>query len=1498
MKTKKLLSLLLALALVFGMLPTAAFAITAEDMENATELVIGENTVEVTTASQQAYYKFIPPATDKYVLTSDSGDDPRGYLYDSNGSQLADHDDISYGTGNYNFRLEYTLTGGETYYYGVYLWNNATGSFTVTLERVHNYVLSSTTSTCQVLGEDTYTCTTCGDSYTEPATALADHDDTVVSNNDGTHTLTCSVCDRVETEDCTYETVSEDGVAQHTCTKCGYSYSEAINEPEVIQGWYFESDDELTGWTMLDVDGDNYTWERYGSIAYEGSGCIRVHWNTSGADNWAISPAVDLRGCENATLSIWSRRQSTSYPDRFELYAGTSANPDQMTKVLDETTPSTSYENFTADISTFAGESAVYIAIRHHTTEDSFYLYADQVEITTLRDANCVHQLVLMPATQATCTAAGNSQPYYKCNECGRLFYDAEGTQPALTSEIMDLPALGHNWSEWEDTTEATCTEAGEQTRTCSRCGETETQTVAALGHAWGEWEDVTPATCTEAGEQQRTCSRCSETETQTVAALGHNWGAAVSNNDGTHTYTCSRCSETETEDCTFDQHIEDGTVTNTCTECGYSVSEPAIGELTVDTWDFEEGSTGWTLLDVDGDGYAWYWNNEGLGHEDSVGMIFSFSYNNNVGALTPDNWAISPAFSLEGTVEASVSLWVRDYGYTENFAIFAGTSADPDQMVAVSEDFTTTSEYTQYTADLTEFCGESEVYIAVRHYNCTDGYYIFVDDVAITATFTAECEPGHHNLYHEEATEATCTEPGYAEYWYCDTCGRYFTDAEGTNAVSLSSLMTSPALGHDWGDPEDHNDGTHIYTCDRCGVTQSEDCSHFKTVAFNLMSEVCPICGHVFGEEDVYAEQTAIGWYFEEAYEVADWTFIDANGDGFTWVWDTDPKMVAYEGVGKICSPSYDKPTQTPLTPDNWAISPAFSLDIGCRNPMLSLWAKGQDSTYNNEVFAVYAGTSPDPDDMVKMTDDITTDNNYQQVTVDLSDYLGEETVYIAIRHYNCQDMFWLNVDNVEIVAEFPYLVAVDEEIENGTVTPDKELAFEGDTVTLTVEPGAGYELETLTVADEHGDPVEVAEDNTFVMPAANVTVYATFTGGTLSDGYYLIGQNGWTADDIDLAQQFTVNPANANEYMLETTLAEGDTIKVVRVADGAIAQWYPDPGDNYTVAADYAGSVTIYFKPTYDNAWSAFGGHIWIVKKAPSFATQSLILSGEIGLSFNMDLPDIEGVDWTESWMTFTIPHGTCTERADYADSSAKKSGKRGFVCYVNAIQMAEPITATFHWTEGEEEKTIEKTYAVRDYFFAYDANKSKFDNFTKKLIESTADYGHYVQAFLADARGWTLGTDYAEMDKFYTTAYDYENTATALDSYGDFTYENNGANIKNLSFATVFDSATAVRILITPTSGYTGELTAAESGGKALKVSKEGKRYAVVIPNLAAHELSKTYTVTVTTGSSTATITVSALSYVKLLFNASEAALTRDAASAILGYASAAYNYQYAD
>ncbi len=104
------------------------------------------------------------------------------------------------------------------------------------------------------------------------------------------------------------------------------------------------------------------------------------------------------------------------------------------------------------------------------------------------------------------------------------------------------------------------------------------------------------------------------------------------------------------------------------------------------------------------------------------------------------------------------------------------------------------------------------------------------------------------------------------------------------------------------------------------------------------------------------------------------------------------------------------------------------------------------------------------------------------------------------------------------------------------------------------------------------------------------------TLVPGTLGDGFYLIGPD-WSVGAINPANQFTQNPANTSEYVLETTLHIDDKIKVVKVASGAITTWYPDGlGTEYTVDTVHAGNKTIYFKETYQNDWSAFGGYFWI--------------------------------------------------------------------------------------------------------------------------------------------------------------------------------------------------------------------------------------------------------------------------------------------------------------
>ncbi|MCG4658038.1 hypothetical protein L0N06_16465, partial [Flavonifractor plautii] len=76
-------------------------------------------------------------------------------------------------------------------------------------------------------------------------------------------------------------------------------------------------------------------------------------------------------------------------------------------------------------------------------------------------------------------------------------------------------------------------------------------------------------------------------------------------------------------------------------------------------------------------------------------------------------------------------------------------------------------------------------------------------------------------------------------------------------------------------------------------------------------------------------------------------------------------------------------------------------------------------------------------------------------------------------------------------------YTVSV-EDTDNGSVKVSPTRASKGSTVTVTVKPDEGYELDELTVTDKNGDSVRIIKSNgkyTFKMPASKVTVEAVFT-------------------------------------------------------------------------------------------------------------------------------------------------------------------------------------------------------------------------------------------------------------------------------------------------------------------------------------------------------------------------------------------------------------------
>ena len=138
----------------------------------------------------------------------------------------------------------------------------------------------------------------------------------------------------------------------------------------------------------------------------------------------------------------------------------------------------------------------------------------------------------------------------------------------------------------------------------------------------------------------------------------------------------------------------------------------------------------GWQILDNDGDGYTWGIITTESGSTDY--FFYSMSYKSG-SALTPDNYLISPVCKLQGVLEFDVF----DYGYAETMRPYVMTSDMTSIEEAIplgDEDIVTPGaqmEKVHYSFDLSEYEGQMGS-ILFRHYNCTDGFYLFLDNIFI----------------------------------------------------------------------------------------------------------------------------------------------------------------------------------------------------------------------------------------------------------------------------------------------------------------------------------------------------------------------------------------------------------------------------------------------------------------------------------------------------------------------------------------------------------------------------------------------------------------------------------------------------------------------------------------------------------------------------------------------------------------------------------------------
>ena len=194
--------------------------------------------------------------------------------------------------------------------------------------------------------------------------------------------------------------------------------------------------------------------------------------------------------------------------------------------------------------------------------------------------------------------------------------------------------------------------------------------------------------------------------------------------------------------------------------------------------YDFEDGWQGWTTFQGNTTSpNSWMHNTAyptsnndfttGYGYNNSDGFMLSESYISGTSsgagqAVTPDNYLVSPQVRLGGSI--SFYAGARNTSYcAEKFSVMVSTTDNTNPA-----SFTTVGTWTlslssvgytsePYTVDLSEYSGMG--YIAIRHFDCYDQWFLAIDDVTIVEGADQSTDSGNFN--YGETCVVTATPQG-----------------------------------------------------------------------------------------------------------------------------------------------------------------------------------------------------------------------------------------------------------------------------------------------------------------------------------------------------------------------------------------------------------------------------------------------------------------------------------------------------------------------------------------------------------------------------------------------------------------------------------------------------------------------------------------------------------------------------------------------------------------
>ncbi len=166
----------------------------------------------------------------------------------------------------------------------------------------------------------------------------------------------------------------------------------------------------------------------------------------------------------------------------------------------------------------------------------------------------------------------------------------------------------------------------------------------------------------------------------------------------------------------------------------------------------FENGiPSDWIILDEDGDAKSWYITTpENSTPHSGTYCVASASWAGP--PLTPDNWLITPKITLESISIFSYFVCAQDASCpADHYGIYISeTGVDPDDfkllfeetMVAknssklkITREPRVSGQYYHRLINIPENYAGKDIYLAIRHFNCTDQFRINFDDISVETT-------------------------------------------------------------------------------------------------------------------------------------------------------------------------------------------------------------------------------------------------------------------------------------------------------------------------------------------------------------------------------------------------------------------------------------------------------------------------------------------------------------------------------------------------------------------------------------------------------------------------------------------------------------------------------------------------------------------------------------------------------------------------------------------